>query len=411
MITHNKMKNIKTIMKYILLAGILIIGLGVIMMSVVRYKKSHSYRYVVTNFGKPTSFDPLEADYYNNLPIARMIYLTPMEVSETNDFSSDILEKFQYDTTTNTIIWKVKKGLSFSDGSSILTEDVAFSVIRMLYTRPDFPVLKYVKGLNEWLKQDFPLKSYPSGISVEKDIIKIEFDQVVSNPLYRFCLELFSIIPKKCVDLKTNKITCQDIPTSGKYKISNKSDKEWLFSKNSQIEFNGPEEIIFEFWGKKNLVEKIQGMDNYTVVHSDDIVISLKDQRELKKNFKIVNRPVANFSALLMNPKNIFKNKNCRKVFAMTVTKTFSQVSGSTPEASIFTKIIPGYLTVDELDKQSESSFQEDLKGCKGELRSSPPQWGIVKRGESSPTTQLTKDVYVALKLPSPTPVFYNDYP
>ncbi len=180
------------------------------------------YRYVLTNVEEPHSFDPLDADHTNNISTARMIYLTPLEVSDNDKLSSHILASFQYDEAANDATWIVKDGLLYSDNSPVTTEDVAFAVARMAYTRPGFPVIKYIKGLQEWIKSENPLQSYPEGIKVDGNKIEIEFNQAMSEPFYRFCLEIFSIIPKRCVDLKTNKIICDKIPTNGQYSIAHK---------------------------------------------------------------------------------------------------------------------------------------------------------------------------------------------
>ena len=380
-------------------------------MSLKKTDEDKIYRYVITQFSEPTSFDPLEADNYNNLPVARMIYLTPLEVSEGDDLSSDVLENFMYDISTNTILWRVRKNLLFSDGSPIQAEDVAFSVTRMLYTRPHFPTVKYIKGLKSWLTKDSPLESLPEGVSIDGQVIKIEFDRNVKNPLYRFCLEIFSIIPKKCVDTKTNKIQCKEIPTSGKYKIESKSNDGWLFSQNQNLNFDGPKKILFEFWGKKNILERLQGINENTVIHSTDQTISLNEQKKLKETFKIVNKPISNFFSIIMNPhKNALKKAACRRAFAMAFSKAFSQREGIPPEASLFTKIISGYLSLDELDKGSGVSSNEDLDLCQEQLAQLPLNWGIVKGGELDPINKLVRDVYVSLGAKPNPPILYENF-
>ena len=107
--------------------------------------------YIITETDQPTSLDPLDADQTQNLPVARMIYATPLEIDASDAISSLVLEKFSYDKLTKTIHWKVKKDLKYSDGESMTVEDVAFSVLRMTYARPKFPVIDSIEGVSEWV--------------------------------------------------------------------------------------------------------------------------------------------------------------------------------------------------------------------------------------------------------------------
>ncbi|NJM09460.1 MAG: hypothetical protein HC883_00735 [Bdellovibrionaceae bacterium] len=145
---------------------------------------------------KPTSLDPLDADRHENLAVARMVHSTPIEVSVDNTLVSQVLSSFTYDTETRTIRWLVKSGVTYSDGTAITPEDIAFSVARMLHARPNFPVISQIKGTKKWIAQPESLQTFPSGIRVMGNQIEIEFDQPVANPFFRFTLELFSIIPK-----------------------------------------------------------------------------------------------------------------------------------------------------------------------------------------------------------------------
>ena len=71
--------------------------------------------YVITETDKYTSLDPLDADLTHNLPVARMIYATPLEIDASDSMTSLVLESFSYDRGSQTITWVVKKGLKFSD--------------------------------------------------------------------------------------------------------------------------------------------------------------------------------------------------------------------------------------------------------------------------------------------------------
>jgi ABC-type transport system substrate-binding protein len=117
--------------KFLLFIFILALGALVIMKSELKNNLfGGGYQYVITETGLPNSFDPLDADATQNLPVARMLYLTPLEASGDNQLQSEILESYKYDPATAKVTWMVKRGLTFSDGTEITPQDVAFASIK-----------------------------------------------------------------------------------------------------------------------------------------------------------------------------------------------------------------------------------------------------------------------------------------
>jgi ABC-type transport system substrate-binding protein len=144
--------------------------------------------FVITETGKFTSLDPLDGDSSQNLPVARMLYATPVEISSDNTLGSHVLESFEYNVEKKSIEWFVRNDLTYSDGSVISADDVAFAVARMAFSRPGFPVIRLIKGLKEWLRSDSPLKSYPEGIKISGNKIMIQLTEDYPHPQFRFCL-------------------------------------------------------------------------------------------------------------------------------------------------------------------------------------------------------------------------------
>ena len=48
---------------------------------------------------------------------------------------------------------------TYSDGTEVTIRDVALSVKRMLLHRPNFPVLRYIVGKQDWIMLKEPLKN------------------------------------------------------------------------------------------------------------------------------------------------------------------------------------------------------------------------------------------------------------
>lgn len=349
--------------------------------------KTTKYTYVITETAGPTSFDPLDADQTQNLAVARMIYATPVEVDSEDRLSSQILKSFNYDPNQNLLTWTIKENLKYSDGSTLTAKDLAFAVARMAYTRPQFPVLENVAGLKDWLKESEPLKTLPSGIQVKENKVEIRFSKKVKNPLFRFCLELFSVIPKSCVDTKTNKITCAKIPSSGKYDLISSSNTEVLFQEKT----NG-EQINFKYVPAAQLIQNINSLDEKTILAGNELMYSLDELDQLKKAGKILFLPAARFGILQINP-NVgpFKNKICRHSFAENFRRNYKSIvkERGISESSIFTGIVTGYLSSDDLKKHSALKVsQGEYNECLDAIKASPIYWGYVENEKNSSFTQ-----------------------
>jgi hypothetical protein len=334
-----------------------------------------TYRYVITETGHSTSLDPLDADNTNNLPVARMIYATPLEVTKGSQLTSRVLDAYNYVPANHTIHWTVKAGLKFSDGSPLSPEDVAFAVARMAFVRPQFPVLENIIGVKNWATSKTPLKSLPKGIEVKGQEIIIRLDKDVNHPLFRFCLELFSIIPKKCVDLESNKL-CKEIPTSGPYRITNSTADRIFFSKQDSS-LASPSHIRFDYVKPHDLPTAIGSFDDHTVVAGSEANYSTPELRLIEERLTTKFAPASRFAALLLQPEvGPFLDKKCRQFFAREFRKAYEGLpERSQPvEASIFTMVLPGYLSVEELEQGSPLSAS-DAEKCRASFHGSEIRW------------------------------------
>ncbi len=355
--------------------------LGVAMSFDLGAKEGEIFRYIITESGPPTSLDPLDADAGNNLPVTRMIYATPMEVSAENQLSSHVLESFRYEPSTRTIHWTVKKGLHFDDGTELSAQDVVFAVARMAYTRPSFPILEKIEGIREWVKAKTPLKSLPIGIKVDGQKISNRLSGDVDHPLFRFCLELFSVIPKRCVDVDTNTISCASVPASGHYRIVDKTNSSYQFALREGSTIDGvkaPQRMRFDYVLPEGLLDLIPSMNATTVMAGNEISFSSDDMAMITKKLRIKFTPASRFSTLLLNPDyGPFKDRNCRRLFAKKFRDSYVELFGNSKpmESSIFTKILPGYISSVDLEKSSPLSDKE-VAQCMSTFAKSKIPWG-----------------------------------
>ncbi len=332
--------------------------------------------YIITESAKYDSLDPLDGDKTKNLPVQRMVYSTIFEVSPEDDYDSFLLDKFSFDKKRKELTLVIKSDLKFSDGTVITTKDIVFAILRMLKSRPNYPVIDKISGAREWSGR---FDSLPKGISYDDKKILIRFDSMNFNPLSRFCMEIFSIIPSRCLDIGSGEINCKRIPSSGPYQISSESDTTVTFQKNKYFKASRfrdlPERIKFKYIGIKE-VESIKfqlGVNEVLAGHETQLSKDKMDS--LKKLFNFTMKPKVRFRALEIHPKNGFKNRSCRQAFAKLFRK-FSKTSGVETENSIFTKIMKGY------------QFFDEHKGIECEKKPTV-RWGYVKELSNSEFVEI----------------------
>lgn len=277
----------------------------------------------------------------------------------------------------------------------------------MAYTRPMFPVLENIVGVKKWAASKSALKSMPDGLRVAGQEISIQLDRNIDHPLFRFCLELFSIIPKKCVDLDKNKIICKDIPISGPYRIAKKSKDTYLFVKREgPILDDVPQRIQFEYVAPDILPKKLESLDELTVIAGGEVAYSISDLKLIEKKLTTKFAPASRFSMLLLNPEvEPFKNIKCRRYFAGEFRKAYANLADKSQpmEASIFTKILPGYLSVQDLEKSNVLS-SKDIADCKTVFSKAEIRWAHTQsNGHTMFVNTLRNTISnIGAKLPEP---------
>lgn len=388
-----------------------LVGLQVIIMVYNQSSKKDHYTYVITETASASSLDPLDADQTSNLPVARMLYATPLEVDFNGDLTSQILNLFEYDAQTQTMTWKVKSGLKYSDQSALTTEDVAFAIARMAFTRPMFPVIEDIKGVQDWALTKNALKSLPEGIQVDGQVIKIQFNKKQDHPLFRFCLELFSVIPKNCVDLEKNKILCKEIPASGNYKLISKSENEYQFEKRDSNEIHGlkaPHKLSFKYMTASEALRKINEFDSRVLIAGSELRYSIDEIKELQSKVQISYAPASRIVALMINPEvGAFKDKKCRQVFSKAFRESFRKMVGDAreSESSIFTDLLPGYLKNEELYQSISLELSaDDKERCKSKFKSEPIKWLKATNNPKSIFVAVMESVFSELGMEATPP-------
>ncbi len=374
----------------------------------------HQYKYVITETGGPTSLDPLDGDQTPNLSVQRMIYATPLEIDQKGTLKSLVLEDYNFDSNTNIMTWTVKKDQKFSDGSTITADDIAFAIARMAYKRPKFPVIENIQGVSEWSKEANALDSYPSGITVSGNKIEIKFTKFVDHPLFRFCLEIISIITKKCVDLKTNTVSCNPLPVSAHYEISSRKENEIEFKirQVSPLKDIAPGQITFEYLSPKTVFSEKYKPTGITVIQGNEIKLNLEQLKNLNTNLKPSYLPSARIALNLLNPNvGAFKNRNCRLIFAEAYRQASASLAanGFKIEASLFTELLPGYSNASELKKtRFDKISQQEKVECLSQLKANPPKWAETNDESDAIYRIIAEKTFDVLGIPKPIPAKFE---
>jgi hypothetical protein len=327
-----------------------------------------------------SSFDPLEADYSHNRPAMRMLYATPLEISSNNRLESSVLKSFLYDQQSQTISFKISPSAKYSDGTSVTINDISIAILRLVLKRPFFPVVRYIEGVEEWTRLQQPLRSLPKGITLEQDTLRIKLTKNLKNSLFRFTLEVFSIIPDRCIDLNTGKLICAVPTPSGHFTMDTQAPEVISFLRRYPVTPYGeslPQRMKISYLppGRSDFANEI---DDATVVVGWESSLRDPSQKALAQ-YAVRWLPRSWFTSLIINP-NVapFDDVNCRRLFAETFRKQFHALNDpeSDLEASQMTSILPGYLSLQTLleeDKSGNSNL-----ACLEKLRTAKFRWAAV---------------------------------
>lgn len=326
----------------------------------------------------PASLDPLEADYINNLHASQMVHRSILEITQDNTLTSSVLSSFTYNPDLAQIVFTTDDSQVFSDGTPITADDVSFAVKRMLMKRPTFPVIRHIKGRSRWLKSPDPLNCTLEGITSTPGRVVIQLDRHVQNPLYRFALPIFGIVKKDGVDPKTNRWS-DGSATSGFYRLVERTDHTWAYE-------------LLEIHRERALVNRIslsylpgplrqadlEPLSGSNVVASVQSHGTVPEQEQSYSRIGLhrIDQPSTRFSLMLLNPGHpAFGERECRWLFAERFRAELDPMDGAFQfDASLFSRIVPGYVSASELRRGIELTPEQERK-CRHHLRGSKVRW------------------------------------
>lgn len=366
----------------IIVFSLLVVAWKGFFMNTANAKSNDTFEFINALRAFPTSFDPMESDWSGNQDLARMIYLTPIELSADDKLTSTLLEKYVFNAKAKEIEFIVNRGLQFSDGTPITADDVAFAIARVAFTLDNFPIVSEIKGLPEWKKKKDALLSLPAGLVVDGQRIVLKLNKPPQHPLFRFLAPQFSVIPKSAVDLSTNKLKVKQPPTSGHYIIKEMREPEVHYelrqTSGAPTAAKLPRRIVMRYVTPQDFEGKaLAKLDDQTVVMSSNLRYSSEMYIQMRNNSEFRYLQSTDIGILVLNPKSeIFRDALCRRIFAETFRSSLhkSSLAQFGVEASLFTKVLSGYLSEKKLSEAAAIS-EKEREQCMARFRATPVTW------------------------------------
>ncbi|GAA0739332.1 ABC transporter substrate-binding protein [Clostridium oceanicum] len=262
------------------------------------------------------NLDPaISYDFFNGL-LLKNINSSLLLINSYGEISPGIAKSWYVEGDNLTWVFNLRKGCKFHNGNEITSEDVKYSLERILDPKIDSP--------NSWvLDSVYGSKEFKEGISKEVKGIKILDRYRVSIKLYyeysgfllNLGLDFCSIINKKEM-LKGNIVGC------GSYKVKNNSNSECTLEAFKE-HFNGEPYI-----NKVNI--KYNSKDPYSNFSKSNLDFILIDSKEGFEKIKKDESVLINLKDIMatyylsfnMNSNSISsKNKNIRKAISLGIDK------------------------------------------------------------------------------------------
>jgi len=150
-------------------------------------------------------------------------------------------------------------------------------------------------------------------------------------------------------------------PTSGFFKLGNIGANEIEFIRSEIETAYGkkiPKRIVFEYLPASQVVLRSNTLNECSVIVGNDHYTSPNDLVEVEKKNSVIKGADTSFSFILLNPDlEPFKTKEKRFAFAEEYRKAYAETfpGSSDIDGSIFTRILPGYLSYNHLKEHSKT--------------------------------------------------------
>lgn len=331
---------------------------------------------IYTNSGVPDSFDPLRATVVRNSRLMRLLYATPIQVDKGGAFYSQLFQSFTAENAGVTLRLTLRPNLCFADGTPLTLKDVAQSLARVLYFKPEIKPLDVLKGVDTWLKRPHPLQSLPEGIvlNFKDNVLELHFSQAQPNPWEQLSLQMFAVIPAACVDAISGQLKCSVPPASGRYRLKLNADHHFIVERRAE-EKRLPPRLHLLYLPAIHLIKYLHAIGSNHVIIANSSDIDPSHLKTLTDNLRDTILPETSFFALLLNKKHpLFADLRTRQYFARQFRQCLRQEEERV-EGSIFSRLLPGYVPLVELENKIAPFSEKEEAKILERLRHHPITW------------------------------------
>ncbi|WP_251862567.1 ABC transporter substrate-binding protein [Clostridium sp. Marseille-Q2269] len=266
--------------------------------------------------GKPQYLDPAISYEFNSSFLLNNIHIGLLSINAHGEISPGIAKSWYLEDDNLTWVFNLKRGIKFHDGREITSEDVKFSLERLLDPKLQSPnawLLDIIEG-SEAFKSG--IKNEVSGIKIlDKYRVSLTLSYAYSGFLLNLGLDLCGIISKYSMK-QGNIVGC------GPYKISEFNDNDCKLEAFMEY-FNGAPyiDIINIIFDSKAPIENFLNKD------LDVITLDNKEEYESlysNKDINIINQDLLGtyYASFNLKSNSIFsRDKNVRYALNLAIDK------------------------------------------------------------------------------------------
>tara|TARA_Y100001935_G_scaffold254457_1_gene263593 strand:- start:3978 stop:5450 length:1473 start_codon:yes stop_codon:yes gene_type:complete len=285
-----------------------------------------------------------------------------LTTDEDFNLQPGLLEKFDYEQSTNSFVLRLKSNLKFHNGRSVNSKDLEFSLLRGFFSSNSSFYSVYLKNI-EGIDQIDPTRSLfksgaVSGVKIVDDLtLKVRLAFPNPSFLHSLTNPFFSLVPKE--EMSPNFLSWRSIPIgAGPYKVVGEGLKKGL------VELELVDRTL------SHAAEKVEIYTSERKGRLCDVVLSASENQDLDGlEIKFTKKPIS-VRSLFFNTQNpLSRNQEFRQAIQRVIDR--KRIDGLLESLSASTELLPqhfwgrsGNEIVPDLSlaKKLVSQIPEDLR-------------------------------------------------
>lgn len=329
-----------------------------------------------------TSFDPIIFTHASNIAIINQIYDRLFDLNEFNEVKPKLTSTWE--TNNDASLYKicVKDGVVFHNGKILSSDDVIFSLQRLISNKSVFKKeFSIIKGASDFQKDN--TKSVAGLKKISATCLSVELERPFPLFITMLAASKTEIIPSEFLGRSETDFFKQPIGT-GPFKFYKYEPNKFIELVANDKYFLGPPKLQRIIYTKENRSEAIS---NFNKRNYQDLEWFYPQPTELSINYSVMKIPIAATNIFAFNLRNpSLKNIHFRRAVSYAINKQ-SLIGACFPGNIIARGYIPpglaGY-------NKNLLDYDYNLQMAKDELKKS----NLTKKSLEQPITILRPDNY-----------------